>query len=328
MSELIDKYIRYISTEKRYSQRTCEIYKDILERFEVYSVPDDEKFIERLNVTSVRNYIVHLSDELHLGARTLNQHLSVLSGFCRYLMGNGLIDGNPVRLAPRPKTEKRLPSIIRKEAIDEYLAITEYDEQDMADKLNHDLTEKEATSRLCRKVLGRLIVSILYNTGIRRSELCALNRSSIDFSRKMLKVLGKGGKMREIPVISELCEEISLYLQSVDTMGGSVRTDESPLLLTPTGKRLYPMYVERVIREELGRVESITGRKSPHVLRHTLATELLDDGADLNSIKELLGHSSLAATQIYTHNSIEKLKTVYNNAHPRAKNGGNYGDKD
>ena len=163
---------------------------------------------------------------------------------------------------------------------------------------------------------------------MRRSELIGLNVGSVDFGRKVVKVRGKGDKMREIPLIDGLCKEISLYLHAVDSMAGSARTGESPLLQTLKGERLYPVFVDRVIKEELGQVEGISGKKSPHVLRHTLATELLDDGTDLNSIKELLGHSSLAATQVYTHNSIEKLKNVYNHAHPRAKNGGNYGDKD
>ena len=132
--------------------------------------------------------------------------------------------------------------------------------------------------------------------------------------------------MREIPLVPSLCKEISLYLQSVELTGGSARSAGDPLLVTGKGAKLYPVFVDRVIKSELGQVGSITGRKSPHVLRHSLATELLNEGADLNSIKELLGHSSLAATQVYTHNSIEKLKKVYLNAHPRAKSGGKNGD--
>ena len=131
--------------------------------------------------------------------------------------------------------------------------------------------------------------------------------------------------MREIPLVGSLCEEILLYLQSVETMTGVQATPGRALLLTAKGRPLYPVYVDRAIKSELAQVGSISGRKSPHVLRHTLATELLDNGTDLNSIKELLGHASLAATQVYTHNSIEKLKSVYKTAHPRAKSGGNNG---
>ena len=171
-----------------------------------------------------------------------------------------------------------------------------------------------------------MIVSILYSTGIRRSELVGLTIGNVDFSRKVMKVRGKGDKTREIPLVPSLCKEISLYLQTVETMEGRRRTASEPLLVTVKGSRLYPVFIDRTIKSELGQVGSITGRKSPHVLRHSLATELLNEGSDLNSIKELLGHSSLAATQVYTHNSIEKLKKVYVNAHPRAKSGGKNGD--
>ena len=127
--------------------------------------------------------------------------------------------------------------------------------------------------------------------------------------------------MREIPLIPSLCHEICLYLQAVESMRGGASPADGPLLVTEKGRALYPVYVDRTIKEELDGY-GITGRKSPHVLRHTVATALLDDGADLNSIKEMLGHANLAATQVYTHNSVDRLKKVYNLAHPRAKNGG------
>jgi Site-specific recombinase XerD len=174
--------------------------------------------------------------------------------------------------------------------------------------------------------MDRLIVSILYSTAMRRSELIGLKVGDIDFSRNTIRVRGKGDKERVIPMVLALCEEISLYLKTVETMEGRARAARNPLFLTGRGAELYPGYVDRVVKSELGQVGSITGKKSPHVLRHSLATELLNEGTDLNSIKELLGHSSLAATQVYTHNSIEKLKKVYINAHPRAKSGGKNGD--
>ena len=132
--------------------------------------------------------------------------------------------------------------------------------------------------------------------------------------------------MREIPLVDALFEEILLYLKAVEALVESERSLKEPLLVTYSGKRIYPVFVDRAVKKELSDVEGITGRKSPHVLRHSLATGLLDEGADLNSIKELLGHSSLATTQVYTHNSVARLKTIYKSAHPRAKNGGKYGD--
>ena len=195
----------------------------------------------------------------------------------------------------------------------EYFERTEHDasEENLALLTGNDKVSKELYSRR----LSRLIVSILYSTAIRRSELIGLSIGSVDFSRQVMKVRGKGDKTREIPLVPSLCKEISLYLQSVETMEGHARPASDPLLITPGGAKLYPVFVG-----------GITGRKSPHVLRHSLATELLNEGTDLNSIKEMLGHSSLAATQVYTHNSIEKLKKVYVNAHPRAKSGGKNGD--
>ena len=132
--------------------------------------------------------------------------------------------------------------------------------------------------------------------------------------------------MRDIPVIASLCEEILLYLEAVEAMVGGKRSLKEPLLITESGRKLYPVYVDRAVKSELAGVQGLTGRKSPHVLRHSLATNLLDNEADLNSIKELLGHSSLAATQVYTHNSVAKLKAIYESAHPRAKSGGKNGD--
>lgn len=318
---MIDRYIKYLQSIRRYSPRTCDIYRSILEEFVNYCSSGDnltgKEFAALFTGNSIRNFEVHLLDEKKESARTVNLNMSVISGMCRYLMKEGLLDANPVRLLSRPKTEKRLPVFFREESMKEYFRDTDY-----------ILHEENVDIISYNKRLDRLIISLLYNTAMRRSELISLKIASVDFSRHVIHVTGKGDKMREIPLVDGLCEEISLYLQTVESMVGSQRPAQDPLLITAKGTSLYPVYVDRAVKKELGAIGSITGRKSPHVLRHTLATQLLNDGTDLNSIKELLGHSSLAATQVYTHNSIEKLKTIYNNAHPRAKSGGNYGDKD
>lgn len=315
---MIDSFINYIKSVKRYSPRTCDVYRKVLEDYRDFFSDDVPDIVGALTPQLIRSYEVHLLDGNKDDARTVNLHLSVLSSFCKYLMKQGLLESNPVHGVSRPKMEKRLPVFYREDSMDKYFADTQYvvERDDMGMK------------SLYEERLRRLIISILYNTGIRRSELIALNRSSVDFSRGVMSVTGKGDKMREIPLLASFCNEISLYLQSVDTMVECSGTADTPLLVTVKGSRLYPVYVDKAVKTELGTVAGITGKKSPHALRHTLATELLNDGADLNSIKELLGHSSLAATQVYTHNSIEKLKTVYNHAHPRAKSGGNYGDQD
>ena len=318
---LIDEYITYVKEVRRYSPRTCELYSDILKEFSEFC---DREILESLTPSMIRSYEVYLLDSRKEDPRTVNLHLSVLSGFCKFLMKNGHLKSNPARVVSRPKVEKRLPVFYREESMKEYFDRTEHDasEETLSLMTGDDKVSKQLYSRR----LSRLIVSMLYSTGMRRSELIGLSIGNVDFSRKVMKVRGKGDKTREIPLVPSLCNEISLYLQSVETIEGRARSATDPLLVTVTGSKLYPVFVDRVIKSELGQVGSITGRKSPHVLRHSLATELLNEGADLNSIKELLGHSSLAATQVYTHNSVEKLKKVYLTAHPRAKSGGKNGD--
>ena len=317
---LKEKYLSYILAERRYSARTGQLYGEVLGRYEDYCGP----FPGSLSPTQIRNYEVHLLDEEKLGSRTVNLHLSIISGFCRDLVRQGVLPSNPARLVRRPKTDKMLPGVVRKEAMDAYLHESAFDAGDDAMRILEG-SSPEVREELLRKRLDRLIVSLLYGTGIRRSELIGLKRSSLDLGRRVLRVLGKGDKMREIPLVPSLCEEISLYLKAAGLVTGSAE-DDAPLLQTVKGKALYPVYVDRAVKSGLGGIA--TGRKSPHVLRHTLATELLDGGTDLNSIKELLGHASLAATQVYTHNTVERLKSVYDNAHPRAKKEGENGDQD
>ncbi|MBQ9399581.1 MAG: tyrosine-type recombinase/integrase [Bacteroidales bacterium] len=305
---MTERYIDYVSRIRRYSAETCETYRRILDEYSefVSELPEADRF----SVTTVRNYEVYLLRERCLSARSVSLHLSVLSGYCRFLMREGVLQANPVHLVTRPRQEKRLPEFYRRESLESYFSthrgVLEFGSYEQ--KLQY------------------MTISLLYGCGIRRSELISLDVNSVDLSRRVLRVRGKGDKMREIPLTPTVCQEISLYLQSADSKFGSADADGTPLLRTASGARLYPVLVDRFVKHELEGVEGITGRRSPHVLRHTLATELLGDGTDLNSIKELLGHSSLAATQVYTHNSVERLKTVYNQAHPRAKKNVENGD--
>lgn len=325
----IDDYITYISAIRRYSGRTCSIYRESLEMFSSFLRGDDtactaasdggisdELIPESLTPSIIRSYEVYLLETRGMHPRTVNLHLSVLSGFCRFLLRNGIIKSNPAKAVTRPRTERRLPDFYRKEAMDRYLNETRYYAGEESLYISPD---RKQTRNLYEKRLARAIISTLYVTGIRRSELISLKVRDIDFSRRTMNVTGKGDKMREIPLIPSLLKEISLYLRSVGMMVSDDRTPEAPLFVTFRGRALYPEYVDRTVRRELSGISGITGRKSPHVLRHTIATELLDRGADLNAIKELLGHSSLAATQVYTHNSIGRLKKIYESAHPRAR---------
>ena len=325
----IAKYIAYIRDIRRYSSRTVNIYTDALKNYlrlihKSESV-DDTVLIASPNRSEIRQYEVALMEE-GLSARTVGLHLSALSSFCRYLMKEGVLKSNPVRLVTKPKVEKRLPVYFRKQAMEEYFnRISE--QEDLQDLETFKAGwDTESGQELYEKRLSRLIISLLYNLGLRRAELISLTVGSFDFGRNIVKVTGKGDKMREIPLIASLCKEISLYLEAVETVCGGKRSLKEPLLITYKGKSLYPAYVDRVVKSELSDVKGITGRKSPHVLRHSLATELLNEDTNIHSIKEMLGHSSLAATQVYTHTDIARLKHIYKSAHPRAKNGGKNGD--
>ena len=328
---LIEKYIFYLKGVRRYSQRTVDIYSDALNRFVLmtFCTDDvtDEELVGALNRSQIREHEVRLLElEQPLSPRTVRLHISALSGFCRFLIKSDILKSNPVDLVTKPKVEKRIPSFFSKDSMESYFeGSAPYASQELYDSFMQCFDTPHGKDLYDRR-LARLIVSALYGLGLRRAELIGLNISDVDFGRKVVKVHGKGDKLREIPLVASLCEEILLYLKAVETMCGVERSLKEPLFVTYKGNRLYPSFVDRVVKSELGNVKGISGRKSPHVLRHSLATELMNEGSDLNSIKEMLGHSSIATTQIYTHSSIARLKDIYKQTHPRAKNGGKHGD--
>ncbi|MBQ9410343.1 MAG: tyrosine-type recombinase/integrase [Bacteroidales bacterium] len=332
---MIDRYIAYIRDVRRYSPRTQELYRSALEDFAAWTeiagqAGNDDRagndvmpdLIGHLIPSRIREYEAHM-----IGAgykpRTVHLHLSAISGYCNWLIKEGKMTSNPVRGVKRPKMEKRLPEYYRESSMEEYLTETAHAAGEEELTLLESLDPKEPLfTELYRRRLRRLIISILYSTGIRRAELLSLTRSSVDFSRGTLRVVGKGDKMREIPLIPSLTQEISLYLKAA-SLTEAQKGPHDPLLVTEKGNSLYPEYVDRAVKQELDGY-GITGRKSPHVLRHSLATALLQEGADLNAIKEMLGHANLAATEVYTHNSVTRLKQQYLNAHPRAKKQGKH----
>jgi len=325
--KLVDEYIGYLSAVRRYSPRTLDIYRRALVDFASFVCGEDcsdDTLVESIKVQLIRSWEVEMLDRKEFSERTVNLQLSVLSGFAGYLIRKGLLGSNPVKLVKRPKQSSRLPVFYKKDDMLRYLERTRPYGDGTVLGLYPDchpgiLETDKHLREIYEQCLRRNIISILYSTGIRRAELISLKIGSFDSRRKVLRVVGKGNKLREIPIVSLQCEEIMLYLKAVEDMICAGRTTEDPLFVTAAGNPLYPAYVDRAVKVELETEPGISCRKSPHVLRHTIATELLDEGADLNSIKEFLGHSSLAATQVYTHNSISKLKTVYQNAHPRAK---------
>ena len=331
---MIDKYVAYLRDVRRYSPRTVTLYGDALRAFAQWAQTPGQAggdgrgqagggvmadLIGHLIPSRIREYEGHLIDT-GLKPRTVHLHMSALSGFCGFLMKEGVLKSNPAKAVKRPKMEKRLPEYYTEQAMDTYLSESEHEaDADELQVLLSTAPDSKLAKELYNRRLRRLIVSILYTCGIRRAELIGLPIQSVDTGRQTLRVLGKGDKMREIPLIPSLLQEISLYLRAASFMVGK-RPANAPLLVTDKGRPLYPEFVDRAVKAELQGQSGITGRKSPHVLRHSLATALLNEGTDLNAIKQMLGHSSLAATEVYTHNSVERLKAQYMNAHPRAKN--------
>ncbi|MBO5876930.1 MAG: tyrosine-type recombinase/integrase [Bacteroidales bacterium] len=328
--EIIRKYIDHVRNIRRYSERTVHLYEDVLNRYVRMTfpdgTPDESGFMESFNRFEIRGFMVALMEDEGLSPKSVSLHMSALSSFCRYLVKEGKLKSNPVRTLTRPKVEKRLPEYFREEAMQAYFDKTREEASPEYLAIFKENIDNDHGKRLYEKRLARLIISILYDTGLRRSELIGLKIENVDFARQTLKVVGKGNKMREIPLLDSLCQEILLYLEAVEALVCGKRSLKEPLLVTFRGSPLYPVYVDRTVKAELGDVKGITGRKSPHVLRHSIATELMNNETNLNSIKEMLGHSSLATTQVYTHSSFARLKDIYKRAHPRAKNGGKHGD--
>ena len=209
-----------------------------------------------------------------------------------------MLPSNPVKEVTRPKEKKRLPSFFTPEALKQYF------DSPVADDY--------------ASVRNRLIVTMLFDTGLRRAEAASLRTGDIDLSRRTISIIGKGNKQRFIPIVDSLCEKIGDYLV-VRKAFLEEKPDTEAFFLTDKGGPAYVEFVNRIVKNELSSIKGISGKKTPHTLRHSFATALLNNGADLNSIKEVLGHSSLAATEVYTHNSFEKLKEIYKSAHPRAK---------
>ena len=288
------KFLDYIRFEKRYSVHTVISYSRDLDQFEIYlgEVYELNDLLEAGH-QMVRSWIVKLM-EVGITARTINRKLSTLKSFYKYSLRQGEITKNPMNKVVAPKTAKKLPEFV---------------EQDKMQLLFRD----DVFSDDFASLRDRLMLELLYATGIRLSELVMLKES--DVSANAIKVLGKRNKERIIPVGNFLMELIQNYLNKKKEI--SLEQNEY-LLVTDRGDKLYDKFVYRKVNYYLG-VITTANKKSPHVLRHTFATHMLNNGADLNAIKELLGHANLSATQVYTHNTIEKLKNVHSQAHPRAQ---------
>jgi integrase/recombinase XerC len=293
----IQSFIDYLKFEKRYSAHTIRSYHDDLVQFFNFLGTQFGTFkIKGISQSFVRSWLASLKDDDNT-ARTINRKISTLKSFFKYQLKNGIIENTPMFNITAPKISKRLPVFIK-----------EKDLSDLTKSLN---TNSEDWDSLNTKML----ITVFYSTGMRLSELINMKEKQVDFSKKQLKILGKGNKERIIPTGEELLTMIRDYINEKRKV--FEKTDDV-LLVSSKGKKLYPKYAYNLVREILRKEVKTLDKKSPHVLRHTFATHLMNNGANLDAVKELLGHASLASTQVYTHNTIEKLKNVYKKAHPKA----------
>jgi len=302
----VHNFENFLRFEKRYSPNTVIAYRFDLDQFSEYlnqHYPDSS--IEKVSLLEVRSWMVYLMEQ---GADPLTIHrkISTLRSFFKFLIKEKIIEGNPISKIQLPKKSKKLPVYVP--------------EQKMNDLLDHNFFEDSLSGRR-----DRLLIELFYCTGVRLSEFLGLKEGDIDWENAQIKVLGKRNKERIIPVPSYVLIHIKEYLEekklAFPSKTSSVLTVESSLnqnlFLTDQGKAIYAKWIYRKVTQFLSLV-STAQKRSPHILRHSFATHLLNNGADINAIKELLGHASLAATQVYTHNSTERLKLIYNQAHPKA----------
>ena len=291
----IEQFIGYLQFEKRVSPHTVTAYRKDLTQFTDFLNTDGLNVLA-ISHQEVRSWMLALMEQ-GSEAKTVSRKLSVLRSFYKFLQREELIRINPMVHIKAPRIPKRLPVVMDEQKMDSLLDSDHVFEDNFAGKRN------------------RMILELLYGTGMRLSELVNLTDQDVNLYEQYIKVLGKRNKERIIPVGIPLIKLIKDYMrekltQNFDNKGGS-------LIVTNEGNNAYPQFIYRIVKLSLSQISTQT-KRSPHILRHSFATALLNKGADLNAIKELLGHSSLAATQVYTHNSVEKLKSIYKQAHPKA----------
>ncbi|WP_332732417.1 tyrosine-type recombinase/integrase [Flavihumibacter sp.] len=294
---LLLDFIQYLRFEKRYSDHTIRAYQDDISSFKDFiRVEFETDDLKDASVSFVRTWLSTLKEGKNsLGARSIGRKLSSLRSFYKYLLKKGFIRISPVANLSAPKVGKKLPVYVESDKAEELFARNSFGDG-------------------WRALTTELILKLLYQTGMRRSELVNLKSSQIDNYNYQLRVVGKGNKERIIPVNKDILESISAY--EAGKAGRWEQFDKQHLLLTEKGNPLYAQYVYRIVREYLKDFTTLS-KRSPHILRHSFATHLLNNGADLNAVKELLGHSSLAATQVYTHTTIGKLREIHKKAHPK-----------
>ena len=286
-------YLQYLEYEKRYSPHTIDAYRRDLSHFDRFLSEIGEK-TGIIDFRVIRRWIVAL-DSKGDSSRTINRKIVSLRSYFKYLMKRGLITVNPMEKVGVLKVDKNLPVFVTTDRMDELLDKEPVDSDDF------------------KTMRDRMVLELFYMTGIRLSELIHLKDSDVDIGVMTVKVLGKRNRERIIPLTAQFCDTLYQYM----SFKKSKFPDTWYLFVLDSGKPLYERWVQRLISNKLGTVTTMK-KRSPHVLRHSFATNILDNGAELNAIKEILGHANLAATQVYTHNSLKRIKKVYQQAHPRA----------
>ncbi|GAB4248044.1 MAG: tyrosine recombinase XerC [Ekhidna sp.] len=289
-----ESFLKYLSYERRYSAHTVDAYRKDLDQFQHFLQSEFEICdLREVKHIHVRGWVVDLMNQ-SLSPRSVNRKIATLKSLYKFLLAREYVDASPAAEIKPLKVEKDLPSFMKEDDMSRLLDQVEFSDDFSGFR-------------------DKLIFELLYASGIRLAELIGLKETDINFYEKNIRVLGKRNKERIIPVGNSLLILIQDYLKLKQEQGMM----NERLLLTDAGKPVYPMFIYRKVRKYLTAVTTLS-KRSPHVLRHTFATHLLNKGADLNAVKDLLGHTSLAATQVYTHNSIEKLKAAFDQAHPKA----------
>ena len=288
-----DAFESYLKYEKRYSEHTVAAYKRDLKEFKTF-VSDNGKEEKDVDFKLIRRWIVKLKNDENNSSRTVNRKIATLRSYFKYLNKTGLTNINPMDKVGLLKTDKNLPDFVE------------------IDKMDRVLDEEMDDAHDFETMRDKMVVELFYMTGMRLSELVNLKDSSIDAEAMTVKLLGKRNKERIIPLTDDFLRRLQVYV----SLKNSTFPDAASLFVLNSGKPIYARWVQRLTDKNLGLATSAK-KRSPHVLRHSFATNMLSKGAELNAIKELLGHSSLAATQVYTHSSIKRLKKVYKQAHPR-----------
>jgi integrase/recombinase XerC len=291
---MVESFIKYLQFEKRFSPHTLTAYTNDLRQLSGFLIDTFEIVkLEEAQHAHLRSWVVHLMDS-GLTPRSVNRKIVSAKSFFKFLQRRGFIETNPADRLKALRVPKDLPNFVK--------------ESEMNNLLDHlSFSEDFAGQR------DKLLINLLYATGMRLSELIGLTEKSLNTYEQTLKVLGKRNKERIIPLNKEVLNQIDVYRG----LKSDISCNSDRLLVTDSGNDLYPQFVYNTVKKYLSQVTTLS-KRSPHVLRHTFATHLLNKGADLNAVKDLLGHASLASTQVYTHNSIEKLKAVFDQAHPKA----------